>query len=184
MDLTHRWRCHMQDLPEAGNLLHGRRRGDWHLTVYRCWILTATASTLHISLAPGSGTMDAANAMGTSSRRPANAVGNAIDAMQTSGRGVRSGMIYIFSNYRLKIKNQYHASLVKYRFLRSYSAKSRIYIVFHEFYDHLTCLYLCLGGFRLIAWHLGGRSVHPNDAEHKRWRGRAQRPGEVMSGAF
>jgi hypothetical protein len=120
-------------------------------TSSRCWILAATASTQHTSLAPGFGTMDAANAMGTCGRRPADAVVNDVDVVRTSGNCVRSGMICIFSNYRLRIKNQYHASLVKYRFLRSYSAKSRIYVVFHEFYDHLTCLYLCLGGFRLIA---------------------------------
>jgi hypothetical protein len=113
-------------------------------TSSRCWILPATALTLHTSLAPGSGTMDAANAVGTSSRRPT-------DAVRTSDWRVRSGMICIFSNYRLRIKNQYHACLVKYRFLRSYSVKSRIYVVFHEFYDHLTCLYICLRGFRLTA---------------------------------
>jgi hypothetical protein len=62
-------------------------------TSSRCWILAATVLTLHTSLAPGSGTMDVANAMGTSSRRPVDAMGNAIDAMQTSGRRVRSGMI-------------------------------------------------------------------------------------------
>jgi hypothetical protein len=112
-------------------------------TSSRCRILAATASTLDTSLAPGSGTLDAANAVETSSTRLA------VDAVRTSDRRVRSGMICIFSNYRLRIKKiQYHASLVKYRFLRSYSAKSRIYVVFHEFYDHLTCLYLCLGGFR------------------------------------
>jgi hypothetical protein len=69
-----------------------------------CWILAATASTLDTSLAPGSGTLDAANAMGTSSRKPVDAVGNIVDAMRTSGRRVRSGMICIFSNYRLRIK--------------------------------------------------------------------------------
>jgi hypothetical protein len=108
--------------------------------------------TLDTSLAPRSGTLDAANAVGISSRRPVDAVWNAADAVRASGRRVRSGMICIFSNYRLRIKKiQYHASLVKYRFLRSYSAKSRIYVVFHEFYDHLICLYLCLGGFGLTA---------------------------------
>jgi hypothetical protein len=120
-------------------------------TSSRCWILAATTSTLDTSLAPGSVTLDVANAVGTSSSRPANVVGNAVDAVQTSGRRDRSGMIYIFSNYRLRIKNQYHANLVKYGFLRSYSVKSRIYVVFHEIYDHLTCLYLCLRGFRLTA---------------------------------
>jgi hypothetical protein len=121
-------------------------------TSSRSWILATTALTLHTSLAPGSETMDAANAVGTSSKRPVDAMGNVVDAVQTSGKRVRSSMICIFSNYRLRIKKiQYHANLVKYRFLRSYSAKSRIYVVFHEFYDHLTCLYLCLGGFRLTA---------------------------------
>jgi hypothetical protein len=66
-------------------------------TSSRCWIL-------HTSLAPGSETMDAANAVGTSSRRPVDAMGNAVDAVQTSSWRVRSGMIYIFSNYRLRIK--------------------------------------------------------------------------------
>jgi hypothetical protein len=66
-------------------------------TSSKCWILAATASTLHTSLAPGSRTMDATNAMGTSSRRP-------VDAVRTSGRRVRSGVICIFSNYRLRIK--------------------------------------------------------------------------------
>jgi hypothetical protein len=73
-------------------------------TSSRCWILAATASTLHTSLAPRSGTMDTVNAVGTSSRRPADAVGNTVDAVRTSGRRVRSGMICIFSNYRLRIK--------------------------------------------------------------------------------
>jgi hypothetical protein len=62
-------------------------------TSSRCWILAATSSTLHTNLAPGSGTMDAANALGTSSRRPADAVGNAVDAVRTSARRVRSSMI-------------------------------------------------------------------------------------------
>jgi hypothetical protein len=73
-------------------------------TSSRCWILAATTSTLHISLAPGSGTMEATNAVETSSRRPTDAVGNAVDAIRTSGRRVRSGMICIFSNYRFRIK--------------------------------------------------------------------------------
>jgi hypothetical protein len=71
-------------------------------TSSRCWILAVTASTLDTSLAPRSRIMDAANAMGTSSRRPADAVGNAIDVVRTSDRRVRSGMICIFSNYRLE----------------------------------------------------------------------------------
>jgi hypothetical protein len=129
-----------------------RRAIDAVGTSSRCWILVATTSTLDTSLAPGSDTMDTTNVMGTSSRRPIDAVGNAVDAAQTPDRRVRSGMICIFSNYRLRIKKiQYHASLVKYRFLKSYSVKSRIYVVFHAFYDHLTCLYLCLGGFGLTA---------------------------------
>jgi hypothetical protein len=77
-------------------------------TSSRCWILAATASTLDTSLTPGSGTMDATNAMGTSSRKPADAVGNVVDVVRTSGRRVRSGMICIFRNYRFRIKNQYH----------------------------------------------------------------------------
>jgi hypothetical protein len=62
-------------------------------TSSRCWILAATTSTLHTSLAPGSGIMDAANA-----------VGNVVDTMRTFDRRVRSGMVCIFSNYRLRIK--------------------------------------------------------------------------------
>jgi hypothetical protein len=73
-------------------------------TSSRCWILAATTSILHTSLAPGSRTMDAANAVRTSSRRPADAVGNAVDVVWTSGRRVRSDMICIFNNYRLRIK--------------------------------------------------------------------------------
>jgi hypothetical protein len=65
-------------------------------TSSRCWILAATTSTLDTSLAPESGTLDAANAVGTSSRRPADAVGNAVDAVRTSGRRVRSGVVYDF----------------------------------------------------------------------------------------
>jgi hypothetical protein len=56
----------------------------------------------------------------------------------------------------------------------TYSVKSRIYVVFQEFSYHLTCLYLCLGGFGLTARCLGRRRVHPNGAQHKRWRGGAQ----------
>jgi hypothetical protein len=81
-----------------------RRAIDAVGTSSRCWILAATASTLDTSLAPGSGTLDATNAMGTSSRRPVDAVGSAVDAVRTFGRRVRSGMICIFSNYRLRIK--------------------------------------------------------------------------------
>jgi hypothetical protein len=72
-------------------------------TSSRCWILAAAVSTLDTTLTAGSGTMDATNAMGTSSRRPADAVGNAVDAVGTSSRRVRSGMICIFINYRLRI---------------------------------------------------------------------------------
>jgi hypothetical protein len=127
-----------------------RRAIDAVGTSSRCWIVAAAASTLDTTLAARFGIMDATNAMGTSSRRPTDAVGNTVEAVGTSSRRVMSGMICIFSNYRLRIIFfQYHAILVKYRFLRSYSAKSRIYVVFHEFYDHLTCLYLCLGDFRL-----------------------------------
>jgi hypothetical protein len=68
-----------------------RRAVDAVGTSSRCWILAATASTLHTSLAPGSGIMDATNAVGTSSRRPTDAVGNAVDAVGTSGR--RSGQV-------------------------------------------------------------------------------------------
>jgi hypothetical protein len=43
--------------------------------------------------------------VGTSSRRAIDAAGNVADAMGTSSsRRVRSGMIYIFRNYRLTIK--------------------------------------------------------------------------------
>jgi uncharacterized membrane protein YbhN (UPF0104 family) len=56
-------------------------------TSSRCWILAAATSTLDSTIAAGFRTMDAANAVGTSSRR------------------VRSGMICIFSNYRVRIKN-------------------------------------------------------------------------------
>jgi hypothetical protein len=69
-----------------------------------CWILVAT-STLDSILAAGSGTMDTADAVGTSSRRAINVAGNAIDVVGTSSsRRVRPGMICIFSNYRLRIK--------------------------------------------------------------------------------
>jgi hypothetical protein len=72
-------------------------------TSSRCWILAAAALTLDTTLAAGSGIMDAANAMGTSNRRPTDVVGNIVDAVGTSSRRVRSGMICIFSNYRLRI---------------------------------------------------------------------------------
>jgi hypothetical protein len=73
--------------------------------------------------------------------------------MGTSSRRVRSGMTSIFLAI-IDLEShfcQYHVSLVNYRFLNSYNAKSRIYVVFHEFYDHLTCLYICLGGFGFTA---------------------------------
>jgi hypothetical protein len=101
----------MEDLPEAGNLLHGRRRGDRHREGRRCredhlQVLDTGLQRLDTAHQPrtGSGTMDAANAMGTSSRGPADAMGNVVDAVRSSGMRVRSGMICIFSNYRLRIK--------------------------------------------------------------------------------
>jgi hypothetical protein len=72
-------------------------------TSSRCWILAAATSTLDTTLTDGYGTMDAANAMGTSSRRPTDAVGNTVDAVETSSRRVRSGMICVFNNYRHRI---------------------------------------------------------------------------------
>jgi hypothetical protein len=72
-------------------------------TSSRYWILAATASTLDSTLAAGFGTMNVTDTMGTSSRRVADAVGNAADAMGTSSMRVRSSMISIFSNYRLRI---------------------------------------------------------------------------------
>jgi hypothetical protein len=65
-------------------------------TSSRCWILAAAALTLDSTLAAGFRTMDAANTVGTSSRR-------AVDAVGTSSRRVRSSMISILSNYRLRI---------------------------------------------------------------------------------
>jgi hypothetical protein len=49
-------------------------------TSYRWWILAA-ASTLDSTLATGSGTMDVATALGTSSRRAIDAAGNVTDLM-------------------------------------------------------------------------------------------------------
>jgi hypothetical protein len=72
-------------------------------TSSKCWILAAAASTLDTTLAAGSKTMGATNAVGTSSRRPTDAVGNAGDSVGTSSRRVKSSMICIFSNYRLRI---------------------------------------------------------------------------------
>jgi hypothetical protein len=65
------------------------RAVDAVVTSSKCWILAATTSTLDTSLAPRFRTMDAANVVGTSSRRPADAVGNVVDAVRTSGRRVR-----------------------------------------------------------------------------------------------
>jgi hypothetical protein len=62
-------------------------------TSSRCWILAATASTLHTSLAPRSRTMETTNV-----------VGNTVDAVRTSGMRVMLGMTCIFNNYRLRIK--------------------------------------------------------------------------------
>jgi hypothetical protein len=72
-------------------------------TSSRCWILATAASTLDTTLTAGSETMDAANAVGTSSRRPVDVVGNIVDAVRTSSRMVMLGMICIFSNDRLRI---------------------------------------------------------------------------------
>jgi hypothetical protein len=73
-------------------------------TSSRCWILAATAMTLDFTLAAGSMTMGAVDVVGTFSRRVIDAVGNAANAVGTSSRRVKSGMICIFSNYRLRIK--------------------------------------------------------------------------------
>jgi hypothetical protein len=65
-------------------------------TSSRCWILAVAASTLDSTLVAWFGTMDTADIVRTCSRRAADAVG-------TSSRRIRSGMISIFSNYRLRI---------------------------------------------------------------------------------
>jgi hypothetical protein len=66
-------------------------------TSYRWWILAAAALTLDSTLVAGSGIMDVATALGTSSRRAANAVGNDVDVVRTSSsRRARSGMISVF----------------------------------------------------------------------------------------
>jgi hypothetical protein len=53
--------------------------------------------TLDSTLAAGSGTMDVATALGTSSRRAVDAVANVTDVVRTSSsRRVRSGMISVF----------------------------------------------------------------------------------------
>jgi hypothetical protein len=54
-------------------------------TSSRCWILATATSTLESTLVAKFGSMDIADTVGTSSRR------------------VRSGMISIFNNYRLRI---------------------------------------------------------------------------------
>jgi hypothetical protein len=64
---------------------------------YRWWILAAAASTLDSTLAAESGTMDAAIALGTSSRRAVDAMENVVDVVRTSSsRRARSGMISVF----------------------------------------------------------------------------------------
>jgi hypothetical protein len=74
-----------------------RRAVDAVWTFYMWWILGAAASTLDSTLAAGSGTMDVATALGTSSRRDVNAVGNAADVVRTSSsRRARSDMILVF----------------------------------------------------------------------------------------
>ena len=66
-------------------------------TSYRWWILAAAALTLDSTLAAESGTMDAAIALGTSSRRTVDAAGNVTNVVRaSSSRRVRSGMILVF----------------------------------------------------------------------------------------
>jgi hypothetical protein len=72
-------------------------------TFSRYWILVIAASTLDSTLPVGFGAMDAADTVGTSSRRATDAVGNIADAVGISSRRVRSGMISIFINYRVRI---------------------------------------------------------------------------------
>jgi hypothetical protein len=70
-----------------------RRAVDAVGTSYMWWILAVAVST-HSTLVAGSWTMDAATALGTSSRRPVDAAGNVVDVVRTfSSRRVRSGMI-------------------------------------------------------------------------------------------
>jgi hypothetical protein len=65
-------------------------------TSYRWWILAAAASTLDSTLVARSGTMDVATALGTSSKRAADATENVANAVQTSSnRRARSGMISV-----------------------------------------------------------------------------------------
>jgi hypothetical protein len=66
-------------------------------TSYMWWILAAAALTLDSTLAAGSGTMDAATALGTSYRRAVDAVVNIVNVVWiSSSRRVRSGMISVF----------------------------------------------------------------------------------------
>jgi hypothetical protein len=81
---------------DATECLHCGRSDTWG-TSYRWWILATTASTLDSTLAVRSGTMDAAAALGTSSRRHVDAAGNVANVVRTSSsRRVRSGMISVF----------------------------------------------------------------------------------------
>jgi hypothetical protein len=80
-----------------------RRAVDAVGTSYRCVILATAASTLDSTLTARSGIMDTADVVGTSNRRVVDAMGNTANGMGTSSRRVRSGIIYIFSNYRLRI---------------------------------------------------------------------------------
>jgi hypothetical protein len=61
-----------------------RRAIDAVGTTYRWWILAAAASTLDSTLAAGSGTMDAATTLGTSSRRAIDSTGNVAYVVWTS----------------------------------------------------------------------------------------------------
>jgi hypothetical protein len=72
-------------------------------TFSRYWILVVAASTLDSTLPAGFGAMDTADIVGTSSRRATDAVGNVADVVGISSRRVRSGMISIFINYRVRI---------------------------------------------------------------------------------
>jgi hypothetical protein len=81
-----------------------RRAVDAVGTSYRCVILATAASTLDSTLTARSGIMDTADVVGTSNRRVVDAMRNTANGMGTSSsRRVRSGIIYIFSNYRLRI---------------------------------------------------------------------------------
>jgi hypothetical protein len=79
------------------------RAVDAEWTFSRFWILVVAASTLYSTLPAGFGAMDVADTVGTSSRRATDAVGNVADAVGISSRRVRSGMINIFINYRVRI---------------------------------------------------------------------------------